>query len=260
MINKESYMFFLKTNISAELLADDIKIEIHDEFHYDETADVNITVKILTGQVQCGVIQYPAELLIEANERFTREIIEALNKFAINFNETIVEFGSYKYKQFYSTPTVIGTFQDKGLVRNTAISISVSLISYVDVLGINRITLEDANGMEEIKPISFVLSYLVETNSTGALSDPITKSIGETTANSYSVTMVPRGGGVFTTILALITIGSNPNEKFKLTLYFESGSGSTTKFTLPVIIQSANFSQQSNGLPLLQLTFVRSEN
>lgn len=255
-------MQFLKSNILAEVNADDITFDIHDEFHYNEKTNVDITVKILTGQTQCGFTQYPAELLIEVNENFTREIIEALDKFTVNNNETLIDFGKYTYRQFYSTPTVVGTFQDRGLIRNTAISISVSLISYSNILGLSRILIADVekNNSVSIKPISFAISYLVDTNSTGSVSDLITRSIGETVATTYSLSIVPTNHPVFCSIIKLMALEGKANAKFNVTMYFNEHD-EETKFDISIaaIIQSGNYTHQLTGLPLMQLTFMRGE-
>ena len=259
MINIDDYIKFINDEFKSTL-EQDISVSVHDEFYYNDKSNLNVTVKVLPGQIQCGVVQYPVELIIEVNERFTTEVKEFFNVFAIDYNETLITLGGHTFKQFYATPNVIGTFQDKGVTKNTAISVSASLISYDNSLSIKKIVLNSDDLKEEIKPISFVLSYFVETNATGSISDPFTKSVGETVATTYTFTTVPKESELFITIIKLMSLDAKPNKSFELEMYFENFANNKLSIKVPTIIQSGSFSQQTNGLPLLQLTFVRSVN
>ena len=261
MINIDDYSKFLNAEFKS-VLAPDISISIHDEFYYNDQASLNVTIKVLPGQIQCGVVQYPAELIIEVNECFTTEVKEFLNEFVIDHNETLITLGGHTFKQFYATPNVIGTFQDKGLTKNTAMSVSVSLISYNNVLCLEKFTLTSVESSKStiIRPISFVSSYLVDTNATGSIFDQHTRSIGETVANTYSITCVPKEEEIFIELIELMLKNAKPNAKFKVLLEFSNGKDKIlTVIEVNTILQSGNYSQQSNGLPLMELTFMRGE-
>lgn len=262
MFSREEYISYIEAELPKSGLASDLKLSIHDEFYYDNDADINITVKMLPGQIQCGVTQYPAELLIEIKEKYTKEILDVLTDFSIEHNEVVYSFESGTFKQYYSTPNVVGTFQSSGLMKKTAVSISVSLISFNNVMRLSKFTITsvETKNIVTLEPINFVLSYLVDANASGSISDQFTRSVGETVATSYTITIVPTTDTIFSEVIKIMTVEAKPNARFILSLQFRDENDKLLADTAATtIIQSGSYSQQSNGLPILQLTFIRGE-
>ena len=158
MIDRDSYIIWIKNEL-CNLLEDDIKVDVHDEFNYNPSANVDITVKFLPGQIQCGVPQYPCELLIEINEEYTAEVVKALTELTIDYNETLLKLNNSTYRQYYTTPNVVGTFQNRGITNNTAVSISTSLISYTNVSMIESLSLAYSSYSEVINFVNFNFAY-----------------------------------------------------------------------------------------------------
>lgn len=260
MFSKEEYMNYLKREFTKSGLAEDLKVSIHDEFYYQNDADLDVTVKMLPGQVQCGVVQFPVELLIEVKEKFTKEVIDVLTDFSIEHNEVVHTFDCGTFKQYYSTPNVIGTFQSTGLSKRTAISISVSIISFNNVMRLKTFQITSCNTGKTIvvNPVNFVMSYMIDANASGSVNDARTRSVGEVVATTWTISVVPTTDEIFTEIIKVMVCDATPNAKFIIVLQFNDEenkilcSGEDT-----VIIQSGSFSQQSNGLPIMELTFIR---
>ncbi|MGM9971552.1 MAG: hypothetical protein ACI35W_04025 [Anaeroplasmataceae bacterium] len=250
MIDKELYINWLKTQICI-LLEEDIKVDVHDEFSYNPNANIDITVKFLPGQIQCGIPQYPCELLIEINESYSVEAIKALTDLSLAFNETLISLGSGVYRQYYTTPNVVGTFQNRGITNNVAVSISASLVNFTNVLMVKGLSLETGDLSEEINFVNFNFSYMAETNSTGVISDPVARVVGESTATTYTFTFVPKATPLNQKLIEHMLSGNEPNRQYYLAIHFDYG-----EFVISTILQAGSLSQAVNGLPLIQLTFM----
>lgn len=272
---KNSYITHLQTYITAEInnvaTNEVIDSAFHDEFSYNNNADMNVTIKFLPGQIQAGIVQYPGEILIEVNEIYFATLLEALNNFTIERNESKITLDNKSYREYYSTPNVIGTFQNNGLKNCTAISISFSLILFNNVMGIlpDEIAISINNGStyESIPWLNYAFAYLSETNSTGAISSPQTRQIGETTGTNYTFTFVPRfsinspqNNKVHQHIWFQIINGSDPNKKYVLKIHdYYPETPETSECIIPCVLHSGSITQQSNGLPIIQVTFVRGD-
>lgn len=131
MINEE-YITHLEETLGEAIKAniEGATYSFHNEFYYDDDANINITVKALPGQIQLGFAEYPIQLMIECNEMYKDEIVKVLDAFALQYNEQLVTLDGSKYREYYSTSTVVGTFQNRGTVRNVALTMEVNLSSY----------------------------------------------------------------------------------------------------------------------------------
>lgn len=255
--------------------AENITSAFHDEFSYNNDVDLNVTIKILPGQIQSGVTQYPGELMIEVNEVYSPLVLEALNKFAVDFDEDVVELDSKQYREFYALPNVVGPFQNNGIKNCTAISLSFSLIDFNDVMGllstdnpeteepnVFKLAVESGTPLP-IKWLNYAFSYASDTNSTGGIGSPQVKQIGETTCNNYTFTFVPRANNtVHQYLWNQILLGTSANRKYTLTLPSFNPSAQNpiaATATIECILFAGNVSQQSNGLPIMQVTFTRGD-
>lgn len=135
MINEE-YIEHLKNTLGEAIKANipDASYSFHNEFYYDDEANINITVKALPGQIQLGVVQYPIQLMIECNDKFKDDLVPVLDAFAIQYNEQLVTLDDAYYREYYSTSTVVGTFQNRGTIRNVALTMEANIISFDNYL------------------------------------------------------------------------------------------------------------------------------
>ena len=253
MIDRDLYINWIKNEL-CNLLEDDIEVDVHDEFSYNPSANVDITVKFLPGQIQCGVPQYPCELLMEINEEFSAEVIKALTELTIDYNETLITLNTDKYRQYYTTPNVVGTFQNRGITNNTAVSISVSLISFTNVLMIERMVLSYNEYTDAINFVNFNFAYMVETNSTGAIDDPLVRVVGESIGVTFTITFVPKSSDFMKELMKHMLIEADANREYSLHL-----SLGFATIAYRVVLQAGTISQAVNGLPLLQVTFMRGD-
>ncbi|MGM9969789.1 MAG: hypothetical protein ACI35S_05270 [Anaeroplasma sp.] len=250
MINRESYNEWIYNKLS-ELLDDDIVLSVHDEFSYDPNANVDVIVKFLPGQIQCGIPQYPCELLIEINELYFSEVIKKLTDITLTYNESLIDIDNETYRQYYSTPNVVGTFQNRGLSNNVAVSISLSLIYFTNLLMVKRIILSDNDISNEINFVDFSMSYMVNTNSSGTINDPIARIVGESTATTYTFTFAAKEFDIIKVIIEQMFSKNIPNKEYVLSVDF----GYNT-FINKVILQAGSLAQSVNGVPLIQVTFM----
>ena len=283
---REAYIESLKNRI-APLIAlstpENISTDYHDEFSYNTDVDVDVTVKFLPGQIQSGVVQYPGELLISIKEKYYSTVIEAFNEFAINNNEHVVTFTldgtSATYREYYLTPNVIGAFQNGGIENYVSISISTSLISFNNVCGLDSLELGlvDLNtNLETIKWLTFNVSYAADNNSSGSINgDTIVKQVASTAGINYTFTFVPKLGDesqyvktINTLLRQLISgktisngslINANINQHYKLAITMGYLFPAGEAVNIDCILVSGTYSQEANGLPIVQVTFARGD-
>ncbi len=287
MILKDLYLTHLKEKIDAEInliSTEIIKTAYHEEFSYNaETAkgsDVNVTVRFLPGKIQSGVVQYPIELLITVKEKFYSTVSEALNEFTLDNNEEIVTLGTAKYREYYLTPHTIDTFENGGLDNYTLINISSSLISFNNVCGLDSLELglvvNSTANLESIKWLTFNVSYASDNNSSGSINgDTVVKQVASTAGINYTFTFVPKLGDesehvktINTLLRQLIggksinngnLINANINQHYRLALTMGDLIPDGEAVNIDCILVSGTYSQEANGLPIVQVTFARGD-
>lgn len=128
----DDYKKHLEETLGAAIKANitDATFSFHNEFYYDDNANINVTIKALPGQIQLGTVQYPTQLLIECNDKFKDDLVKVLDAFALQYNEQVVTLDNSDYREYYSTSTVVGTFQNRGVTRNVALTMEATIISF----------------------------------------------------------------------------------------------------------------------------------
>lgn len=286
---RDSYIAHLKNLIEAQIAivtADSITTDFHDEFSYNDNVDLDVTVKMLPGQIQVGVVQYPGELLISINETCFEEVLEALTRFTIANNEKVVTLDG-KYREYYNTPNVVGTFQNAGINNKTSVSISFSLITFDNIYGLDPegLTLccgdeSEENLSEVIKWLSFTASYAAEPNGSGSYNgDTNVRQVAETASIVYSFTFVPKIENNATkkllqhiiacpkTTINNTDIFFDINQKYVLGIRIQDLFGTTTigetvtnnYQKIDCIVLTGTFTQESNGLPIVQVSLQRGD-
>lgn len=263
---REDYISHITTAITAALQSvagqEVIQTSIHDEFSYNNEADLNITVKFLPGQIQSGIVQYPGELIFEYKSQFKETMIAALDYFAVNNNETSVTLDGTTYREYYATQNVIGTFVNNGIDDITQESISFTLIMYNNLMGLDfsvAISL-DGTTFYTLNWLTSAITYTTDTNSTGSIGLDYVKSLGKATMNNYTFTFIPNLSNTICRNLFFQAVnGNTPNKKYVLSFADYDPSDNDSEATISCIVYSASITQEVNGLPIMQVTFVRGD-
>lgn len=165
----------------------------------------------------------------------------------------MVTLDSTAYKQFYTLPSIISTFQNGATKRIVTASISVSLFEF-KVCGISSITI---NG-ESIGFIATSMAYVAEANSTGRLNGNETASSGEVSSRTFAVTFVPKQkdsmSGTTNILAFLFGTAPDPNTEFTIGI---TTSWLNTAWSASWILKDASFSQEINGFPTIHASFIR---
>lgn len=256
MTFKEEYITYFKNYIDNILVGNgvsDIVTSAHDEFYYEKEANADFTLKFLPGQIQSSICQYPAEIFIQIEEQYKDDILTAVNTFIEAVNETIVTLDSKSYKQFYTLPSIISTFQNGATKRIVTASVSMSLFEF-KVCGISSISIAG----ETIGFVATSMAYVAETNATGRLTSHETRSVGETSSRTLAITFVPmkKDSMVGTAKILALLYGTaeDPNTEFSITI---TTSFLTAAWTASWVLKNATHSQEINGFPTVQATFIR---
>lgn len=185
MITHKILLDYLKGLITDKLKAAEqtqtLDLDFSDEFNYNSKAHCLFVLKVLSGAITSGNITLPIQLMGEIESNYVREVIDVLNELAIENNEKTINLGDDLHaKVFFRTPSVIGTFQNKGLNDMTAIAMDISLL-----ITIGSVTFSDV--------------YLRIYNPNTDEMEDMTNMLDLTYANRH--------------IKDARTIGSNPNQK-----------------------------------------------
>ena len=258
----EAYKQHLEDTLGAMIKANisDASVSFHDEFYYEDKANINITIKALPGQIQLGVVQQPIQLLIEVNDRFKNDLKPILDEFAVAYNEKLVELDGEEYREYYTTSTVVGTFQNHGTTRNVALSMEVSIISFDNLARVKSIELTYGNeeaDVLEIKHLDFTFTYEAETNSTGAVSTPETKSVVKSFARALNFAFVPLCSEGVDDLLSHI-VNSTNSKTYKLKIVF-NGFTNNIVYDEYVELKSGAYASQLQGFPVLRVSFAKSK-
>ena len=254
MLTADRVKNYLKTIIEP-FLASDITTDFHSEFYYNPEAVANFTIKLLTGNIQAKITQLPIQLIVEVDNVYLDDVVNALNELAITYNETIAEIDDNTFRQFYSTPVVIGTFKNEGLEVKSTISVDISFLTFENLLDLTSLKINN----EEIAFLRTGLTYTANVNSTGALygANPgVVKQLVMSTANSFFLSCILKHTELLDEILINKMLqGLNPNKKYNIDFTFSNGK----QITLYCILVSAAINKEVNGFPLIDLTFMRGD-
>lgn len=266
MTFKEDYLKFLNKKIIDILKAnniDDINVSIHDEFYYEKKANVDVTVKFLPGQIQSGIIQYPAEIFLQIEEQYKDNVIDAFNDYISYYNETVETFGNETFKQFYTLPSILSAFQNGATKRIVTAQISLSLFAFKNLAGIKQLVIDGEN----ISFINTAMSLVTEQNSSGGLNGIETKSITELVSRTLTFTYVPKIVDSTNSAASIkfmeylfkdSIINSTPvNYNTSLSVTIKSIITEDTTFTANWIVKQLDFAQEINGFPTLTVSLIR---
>jgi len=113
----------------------DLTFAFHDEFSYsNDYVDVEVTIKALSGTIINKRISYPVQIIIDVENSRFEEVIEYLMEFSIEENEKFFTYNNDKIKQFFTTPTVLSTFNEDGNVHTTTLTIDGTFIVYEEAI------------------------------------------------------------------------------------------------------------------------------
>lgn len=244
---------FLKDKIKP-YLSEDIKCDFHDEFYYNPQANVNFTVKLLTGQIQLGITQYPIQLIIEVDQQYYQEVNEALIKFANDYNEDSDEINGISIRQYYSTPAVINTFSNGGIDARTTMSMDISFVVFNNLLDIESVSINNEN----IAFLNYNISFAGNVNSTGSLNNNtpgVIKQINKSAGNTISMTFIPNKENVIINeLIDIIYNCDNINKQFDIKTKLDN-----KEYNIPCIMISGSISKEIKGFPIIQVSFMRGD-
>lgn len=253
MITGSKVKDFLK-EIIMPYIEEDITCEFHDEFYFNPQAHANFIVKLLSGQIQAGITQYPIQLIVEVEQQYFNEVNEALIKFANDYNETVDKIGNVSIRQYYSTPAVINTFSNSGVDIKTTIAMDISFITMSNLLDIESLTINNEN----IAFLNYNISYAGNVSSTGGLNDNkpgVIRQINKSAGNTISISFVPNTEiEVVNDIVHLIYTCDDINKRFDIKTQLNNET-----YEIPCILINGSISKEIRGFPIMQLSFMRGD-
>lgn len=258
----DAYIQHLKDTlgVAIENNISDATYSFHSEFYYNDSADINCTIKMLPGQIELGIVQYPIQIMIECKDKFKEDLMPVLDDFAKYYNEGLISLDSEDYREYYTTSTVVGTFQNDGINRKVALTMDATLICFDDVARVKEIVLTyGANSTDviSIKHLDFAFSFEAETNSTGAMNAPETKSVTKSMARSLNFAFVPLSSVGMDDLLSSI-VNRSTTKTYKLKVSFKSSTTTDIVYEEFVELKSGAYASQLKGFPVVRVVFVKS--
>ena len=109
----------------------------------------------------------------------------------------------------------------------------------------------------EIKHLDFTFTYEAETNSTGAVSTPETKSVVKSFARALNFAFVPLCSEGVDDLLSHI-VNSTNSKTYKLKIVF-NGFTNNIVYDEYVELKSGAYASQLQGFPVLRVSFAKSK-
>lgn len=259
MINTD-YIAYLKSIVDGLInnggIASDITFGFHEEFYYEYENDVEITVSTLPGQINKGLVQYPIQIKIDVLDKFVNEIKTKFDELVVTLNETTTSLDGVSYKQFYTTSTLLSSFLNRDSRKYNSLIISVTLINYSNILGLNTLTI---GGYDVLGPlVSYSIGYEAETASTGAIGTPEVKSSAKTYARTLNLVFVANTGNLgVKALINQIVRGTNPNTSITVVTKFNEIDSANVSESYIVKTGSTEQELISTSLPLIRVILIK---
>lgn len=257
----DSYKAYLEEELGGAIKAniEDATYSFHNDFYYDDDSNIRITLKMLPGQIQLGVVQYPIQIMIECDDKFKDDLMPVLNDFALTYNEHLVTLDNEEYREYYTTASIINTFINNGVNRRCSITMEASLINFDNVSRVKSITIKygsQATDTVSINNLDFTMSYEAETSSTGAVGTQETKSVTKSFVRTLNFAFVPISSAGVDDLLTSV-LKRTTSKVYKITVVFKGQTDIV--YDEYVELKSGAYSSQLQSFPVCRVVFIKSK-
>ena len=261
--NFEAYLFEKLSRIAVELNVD-VNILISEEQNFAkmdklEPNNVYVVVKYLSSSIEYYAETMPIQILVLSEQNSLDKAQMIMNKFANDNNwQLIIKDGTH-IKQQYNSPVVLNNYVEVGYGYRSVLYVTGTLYIMENVIDVTDVTIDS----EELKPLSFNISYSMSTNTQQLTIEEIASSLK--TVSTFAITMtipmreVKDSPGLITNVMKIINETETGNKAFSVSfncgLYDTNGDAVAITKTMRLI--SAQIITAPNQIPSIQLGFMK---
>lgn len=221
---------------------------------------IYVVIKYLSSDIQYYTETVPIQILVLSEQNSLEKAQMLMNKFSTDNNWQLIIEGTTHIKQQYNSPVVLNNYVEVAYGYRSVLYVTGTLYIMENVVDVTDVTIDD----EEIKPLSFNISYSMSTNTQQLQSEEIASSLK--TVSTFALTLgipmreLKTNPGLITKVMKIIDEQYSGNTafviKFKCGLY-DVDTGELQFITKTMRLISAQIITAPNSVPTLQLGFMK---
>jgi len=252
----ESHLFNKLTAAAVELGYDDITIYVSEEQNFAKmdkfTPDtIYVVIRYLSSSIEYYAETMPIQLLVLSEQNSLEKAQTILGKFANENNWAVITEGGTYIKQQYNSPVVLNNYVEVAYGYRSVLYVTGTLYIMENVVDVTDVTIDN----EELKPLSFNISYSMSTNTQQLPTEEIASSLK--TVSTFAITMtlpmreLSDHPGLVTKIMQIMNEDLTGNTAFSVS--FNCG----LQITKTMRLISAQITTAPNQVPGLQIGFMK---
>lgn len=267
--NFEDYLFNKLSRIAVELNTG-VNIYISEEQNFAkmnelEPNNVYVVIKYLSSSIEYYAETMPIQILVLSEQNSFEKAQMIMNKFANDNNwQAIVDNGTH-IKQQYNSPVVLNNYVEVSYGYRSVLYVTGTLYIMENVVDVTNVKINN----EDLKPLSFNISYSMSTNTQQLPNEEIASSLKTVSTFAVTLTIPMRelkdSPGLITDVMEIIDETTTGNKEFELSfncgLYNRDELSQTYGQAIPIIktmrLTSAQIITAPNQVPSLQLGFMK---
>lgn len=242
-------------NISQTLNLDvDVKVSEEQTFaKMDELTpnSIYIVVKYLSSDIEYYAETMPIQILVLSEQNSLEKAQMLMNKFANDNNWQVIQENGTYIKQQYNSPVVLNNYTEVDYGYRSVLYVTGTLYIMENIVDVKNVTIDG----EELKPLSFNISYSMSTNTQQLTTEEIASSLKTVSTFAITMTIAMREledhPGLITNIMKILNEQVSGNTPF--VVKFDCG----LEITKTMRLISAQITSAPNQIPGLQIGFMK---
>lgn len=239
-------------DIENELKFDDITIKISEEQNFAKmnklTPDtVYVVIKYLSSDIQWYSKTTPIQLLVLSEQDSLERAKMILDKFTIDNNWEAIIDGTTYIKAQYSSPVVLNNYVEVSYGYRSVLYVSGTLSIMENIVDVKNVKIDN----NEVKPLSFSLSYVMSTNTQAKSAEAIANSVKTVSTFSISMSIPMVDSDLVDKVMDILGEVKTGNDTFAVSFNCGIAISKNMKLTSAQIITAPN------AVPSLNLGFMK---
>ena len=242
-------------NISQTLNLDvDVKVSEEQTFaKMDELTpnSIYVVVKYLSSDIEYYAETMPIQILVLSEQNSLEKAQMLMNKFANDNNWQVIQENGTYIKQQYNSPVVLNNYTEVDYGYRSVLYVTGTLYIMENIVDVKNVTIDG----EELKPLSFNISYSMSTNTQQLTTEEIASSLKTVSTFAITMTIAMREledhPGLITNIMKILNEQVSGNTPF--VIKFDCG----LEITKTMRLISAQITSAPNQIPGLQIGFMK---
>ena len=240
----------------AQLLNLDVEIKVSEEQTFAKMEELTpnsiyVVVKYLSSDIEYYAETMPIQILVLSEQNSLEKAQMLMNKFANDNNWQVIQENGTYIKQQYNSPVVLNNYTEVDYGYRSVLYVTGTLYIMENIVDVKNVTIDG----EELKPLSFNISYSMSTNTQQLTTEEIASSLKTVSTFAITMTIAMREledhPGLITNIMKILNEQVSGNTPF--IVKFDCG----LEITKTMRLISAQITSAPNQIPGLQIGFMK---